>query len=83
MTVLEVKNAVLLQDGAAHGLDHNAGGRVVDGRGLLMELLGEEVHTKVAVLSGGRGGRDADDLGGAALEEEDVADPDVVARDGN
>lgn len=83
VAVLEVKDAVLLQDGAAHGLDNNAGGRVVDGRGLLVELLGEEVDAQVAVLAGGGRGRDADDLGGAALEVQDVADPDVVAGDGN
>jgi len=81
--ILHVEDAVLLEDGAEHGLDHNAGGRVRDERGLLMELLGEEVDTEVAVLAGGGGGRDADDLARAALEDEDVAEADVVARDGH
>jgi len=81
--LLHVKDAVLLEDGAEHGLDNDAGGRVGDEGGLLMELLGEEVNTKVAVLAGGSGGRDADDLAGAALEDEDITKADVVAGDGH
>jgi hypothetical protein len=46
-----------------------------------VELLGEEVDTKVAVLAGGSRGRDADDLARAALKDEDVAQADVVAGD--
>lgn len=82
-SVLEVKDAVLLQDRSAHGLDNNAWGGVVNGRGLLMELLGEEVDSEVAVLAGGGGGGDPDDLGNPALEDQDVADSDVVAGNGN
>jgi hypothetical protein len=48
-----------------------------------MELLGEEINAKVAVLASGSRGRDADDLAGAALEDEDVTEADVVARDGD
>jgi hypothetical protein len=48
-----------------------------------MKLLGEEIDTKVAVLAGGRGGRDADDLAGAALEHQEVTQADVVAGDGD
>ena len=81
--VLHVEDAVLLEHGAEHGLDDDAGGRVRDERRLLVELLGEEVDTKVAVLAGGSRGRDADDLARAALEDEDVAQADVVARDGH
>jgi hypothetical protein len=81
--ILHVEDAVLLEDRADHGLDDDAGGRVRDERRLLMELLGEEVDTKVAVLASGSRGRDADDLAGAALEDEDVAEADVVAGDGH
>lgn len=81
--LLHVEDAVLLEHGAEHGLDDDAGGRVRDERRLLMELLGEEVDTEVAVLASGSRGRDADDLAGAALEDEDVAEADVVARDGH
>ena len=79
--LLHVEDAVLLEHGAEHGLDDDAGGRVRDERRLLMELLGEEVDTEVAVLASGSRGRDADDLAGAALEDEDVAEADVVAGD--
>lgn len=48
-----------------------------------MELLGEEVDSEVAVLAGGRGGGDPDDLGNPALEDQDVADADVVAGNGH
>ena len=78
-----VEDAVLLEDGAEHGLDDDAGRRVRDERRLLVQLLGEEVHTEVAVLAGGGRGRDADDLARAALEDEDVAQADVVAGDGH
>ncbi|KAI6775368.1 hypothetical protein HG530_002126 [Fusarium avenaceum] len=81
LTLLHVEDAVLLEDRAEHGLDNNAGGRVGDERGLLMELLGEEIDTKVAVLASGRGGGDADNLAGAALEHQEITEADVVARD--
>jgi len=82
-TILHVKDAVLLEDRAEHGLDDDAGGGVGDEGRLLMELLGEEINTKVAVLASGSRGRDADDLAGAALEDEDVAKTDVMAGDGD
>ena len=81
--ILHVEDAVLLEDGAEHGLDDDAGGRVGDEAGLLMELLGEEVDTEVTVLAGGSGGGDADHLARAALKDEDVAEADVVAGDGD
>jgi hypothetical protein len=79
----EVEDTVLLEDGAEHGLDDNAGGRVGDEGGLLVQLLGEEVDTKVAVLASGGGGGDADDLAGTALEHQEVTQADVVAGDGD
>jgi len=82
-SLLHVEDAVLLEDGTEHGLNNHAGSGVGDERRLLVELLGEEVNTEVAVLAGGRRGRDADDLAGAALEDEDVTEADVVARDGH
>jgi hypothetical protein len=79
----DVENAVLLEDRAEHVLDDDGRGRVGDEAGLLMKLLGEEVHTKVAVLASlGRRG-DADDLARAALEDQEIANADVVARDGD
>ena len=81
--IAHVEDAVLLEDRSKHRLDDDARGRVGDEGGLLMELLGEEVNTQVAVLASGSRGRDADDLAGAALEDQDVAEADVVARDGD
>jgi hypothetical protein len=48
-----------------------------------MELLGEEVNTEVTVLASLRGGGDADDLARAALEDQEIANADVVAGDGD
>lgn len=79
----DVENTVLLEDRTKHVLDNDGRGRVGDEAGLLMELLGEEVNTEVAVLARlGRGG-DADDLARAALEDQEIANADVVAGDGD
>jgi hypothetical protein len=80
-TVLHVEDTVLLEDRTLHGLDNNAGGGVADAGALLMQLLGEQVNTKVAVLTSGSGGADADDLARTTLKHEDVAKADVVAGD--
>lgn len=80
---LDVQDTVLLHDGTEHGLNDDAGGGVGDVGGLLVHLLGEDVDTEVTVLAGGGRGRDADDLAGAALEHQVVANVDVVARDGD
>lgn len=78
-----VEDTVLLEDRAEHVLNHDRRGRVGDEARLLMELLGEEINTKVAVLAGlGRGG-DADDLARAALKDQEIANADVVAGDGD
>lgn len=81
--VTDVKDTVLLEDRAEHVLDNDRGAGVADEGRLLVELLGEEVNTEVTVLASlGRGG-DADDLARAALQDQQVADPDVVAGDGD
>lgn len=81
--VSHVEDTVLLEDRAEHGLDNNAGGGVGNEGRLLVQLLGEEVNTKVAVLASGRRGRDADDLAWSALEHQEVTQTDVVAGDGH
>lgn len=45
-----------------------------------MQLLGEEVNTEISVLTSSRRRRDADDLAGSALQHQEVAKADVVAR---
>lgn len=79
----DVKNTVLLEDRTQHILDDDGRGRVGDEAGLLMELLGEQVNTEVAVLTSLGGGGDADDLARAALKDQEVANADVVAGDGD
>jgi len=81
--IRHVKDAVLLEDRAEHGLDNDAGGGVGNEGRLLVQLLGEEVNTKVAVLASGRRGRDTDDLAWSALEHQEVTQTDVVAGDGH
>lgn len=83
MAVLEVQDAVLLEDRTEHGLDNHAGSGVGDERGLLVKLAGEQVNTEVAVLASGSRGRDADDLASTSLEDDKVTNTDVVARDGD
>lgn len=82
-TTLEVKHTVLLEDGAKHGLDNHAGSGVGDEGRLLMQLAGKEVNTEIAVLAGGRRGRDANDLARAPLQHQKVTNADVVARNGD
>jgi len=79
----DVKNTVLLEDRAEHVLDNDGWCRVGDEARLLMELLGEEVNTEVTVLAGlGRGGN-ANDLARATLKDQEIANANVVARDGD
>jgi hypothetical protein len=48
-----------------------------------VKLLAEEVDTKVAVLTSLSGGGDADDLAWTTLEDEKIANANVVAWDGD
>jgi len=81
--ITEVENTVGLVDGAQHSLDNHGGRGVSDEAGLLLQLAGEQVDTEVAVLAGLGGHGDPDDLAGTALEDQDVANADEVAGDGD
>ena len=81
--IADVQDAVLLEDRANHVLDNNRWAWVADEGRLLVELLGEEVNTKVAVLASLGGGGDADDLAWTTLEDEQVTNADVVAWNGD
>jgi hypothetical protein len=48
-----------------------------------MQLLGEEVNTQVSVLASGSRRGDADDLARTTLKDQEIADADVVAWDGD
>lgn len=80
---VDVEDTVGLEDGAEHSLDNHGRRRVGDEARLLLQLAGEEVDTEVTVLASLGGDRDADDLARAALEDQDVANADKVAGDGD
>lgn len=80
--VTDVNEPVLLEDRAQEGVENDRWRWVRDNTWLLVELLGEEVNTKIPVLTGLSGGGDADDLAWAVLEDDQVTNADVVARDG-
>jgi len=82
-TILEIKDSVLLEDRAEHGLDDNTWAWVRDERGLFMQLLGEEIDTQVSVLASGSGGGNADDLARTTLKDQEIAEADVVGWDGD
>lgn len=82
-SVLHIKDTILLEDRTKHGLDDDAGAWVGDVGRLFVQLLGEEVNTQVSVLASRGGGGDADDLARAALKDQQIADADVMGRDGN
>lgn len=77
----DVNDAVFLVDGAEHRVEDDGRRRVRDDARFLVELTGEEINTEVTMLTSGSRGGDADDLAGALLEDDDITDTDVVARD--
>lgn len=79
----DVQHAVLLEDRTDHVLNDHGWAWVADEGGLLVKLLAEEIHTEVAVLTGLSRGGDADDLAWASLEDEEIANADMVAWDGD
>lgn len=81
--ITDIQNAVLLEHRTDHVLNNDGRAWVADERGLLVQLLGEEVDTEVAVLASLSGSGDANDLARTALEHEQVTNADVVAWDGD
>jgi len=53
-----------------------------DNARFLVKLLGEKVNTKVSVLTGLGTGGDTDDLTRTVLEDHEIANADVMTRDG-
>ncbi len=81
--IADVEDAVLLENRAKHVLDDDRGGRIGDKARFFVKLLGKEVNSEVAVLSGlGRSG-DTDDLTRTTLEDQQIANADVMAGNGN
>ena len=48
-----------------------------------MKLLGEEIHSEIAMLAGLSRGRDTNDLARTALKDQQITDANVMARDGD
>jgi len=80
--VTDVDEPVLLEDRSQKGVEDNGWRWVGHNTWLLMELLGEEVNTEVPVLTSLSRGGDADDLARSVLEDDQVTNADMVARDG-
>jgi len=53
-----------------------------DNARFLVKLLGEKVNTKVSVLTGLGTGGDTDNLTRTVLEDHEIANADVMTRDG-
>ena len=79
--VANVEHAILLEDGAEHVLHDDRRRRVRDEARLLVQLLREEIDAEVAILARLVRDGDADDLARPALEDQEIAEADVVARD--
>ena len=67
--ITDIKNAILLEDGAKHVLDNDGWRRIGDKAGFLVKLLGEKIDAEIAVLASLGRSRDANDLTRAALED--------------
>jgi len=80
--ITDVNEAVLLEDGSEERVENNGWRWMRDNTRLLMELFGEEVDTKVSVLTSlGRCG-DANDLAWAVLKDHEITNANVMAWDG-
>jgi len=76
----EVDQAVLLEQRTEHVVEDNRGRGMRNHAGLLMEVLGEQVNTKVTMLTGLLASGDFNNLARAVLEDDEVTNTDVVAR---
>lgn len=80
--ITDVNEPVLLEYWAQEGVEDNRWRWVRDNTWLFMELLGEEINTEVSVLTGLSRGGNTDDLAWTVLEDNQVTNADVMARDG-
>lgn len=80
--IADVNEPVLLEDRAQEGVEDDRRRGVRDNARLLMELLGEQVNTKVSVLTSLSRCGDTDNLARTVLEDDKITNADVVAGDG-
>jgi hypothetical protein len=76
-----VKNAVLFVDRTDHALNVDAWLRIAHEGALFLQLTSEEINPQVSVLASLWRRGDAYNLAGAALEDDEIADADELARD--
>lgn len=80
--ITDIDQTVLLEDGTEQRVENDGRRWVGYHTRLLVKLLGEQVNTKIAVLACLGRGCDADDLAGAVLQDDEITNADVMARDG-
>lgn len=80
--ITDVDEAVLLEDRSKERVENDGRRWVRDDTRLLVKLLGEQVNTEVTVLASLSRGGDTDDLARTVLEDDQITNTDVVARDG-
>jgi hypothetical protein len=80
-SVCHVENSVLLENGSKHSLNHNAWARIADEAAFLMQLLGKEINTKIAVLASGWRRCDTDYLARTTLKDQEITNTNMVAGD--
>ncbi len=81
--VTNVEDTILLENRTEHALDDDRRRRVRHEARLLMELLGEEIDSKVAMLTSLSRSGDTNDLARTALNDQQIANADMVAGNGN
>ncbi len=81
--VTDVKDTVLLEDRTKHVLNNDRRRWVGHEAGLFMKLLGEEIDSEVALLSGLSRGGNPNDLARTTLNDQQIANPDMVAGNGD
>ena len=81
--ITDVEDAVLLKDWSTHALDIDRRFWVGVEAALLLQFLGEEIDTKVAILTSLRRHADANDLARTTLKDDKIANADEVAGDGH
>lgn len=81
--ITDVKNTVLLEDRTEHTLNDDRGRWVGYEAGFFMKLLGEEIDSEVAMLSSLSGRGDPNHLAWSTLNDQQIANPDMMAGNGD
>jgi hypothetical protein len=80
--ITNVDKTILLKDRAEQGVENHWRRGMRNNARFFMKLLGEKVNTKVSVLAGLGAGGNTNDLARTVLENHEIANADVMTRDG-